>query len=94
VLFRAIGPSLANSGVSNALPDTVLELRDGNGGLIASNDNWRDDEEAAIIATGIPPTNDLESAILQSLAPGNYTGIVSGKNNSTGVAVVEAYHLQ
>jgi len=94
VLFRAIGPSLANSGVSNALPDTILELRDGNGGLIASNDDWRDDQEAAIIATGIPPTNDLESAILQSLAPGNYTGIVRGKNNSTGVAVVEAYHLQ
>ena len=94
VLFRAIGPSLANFGISNALPDTILELRDGNGGLIASNDDWRDDQEAAIIATGIPPTNNSESAILQSLAPGNYTGIVRGKNNSTGVAVVEAYHLQ
>jgi len=90
VIVRAIGPSLT---VSGALADPTLELRDGNGGLIDSNDNWRSDHEAEIIATTIPPSNDLESAIVRNLAPGNYTAIVRGVNNSTGVAVVEAYAL-
>jgi hypothetical protein len=94
VLLRAIGPSLATAGVPNALPDTTLELRDSNGVLIAANDNWRSDQEAAIIATTIPPSNDLESAILQTLSPGAYTAILRGSNNSIGVALVEAYQLQ
>jgi plastocyanin len=94
VLIRAIGPSLTNAGVSNALPDPTLELHDGNGTVLASNDNWRSDQEAAIMATGIPPTNDLESAILRSLSPGAYTAIVKGTGNFTGVALVEAYQLQ
>jgi hypothetical protein len=94
VLLRAIGPSLTNAGVPNALQDPTLELHDGNGGLLASNDNWRSDQEAEIIATTIPPTDDRESAILRSLSPGAYTAIVRGKNNSTGVALVEAYQLQ
>ncbi len=93
VLFRAIGPSLTNSGVSNALPDPTLELRDANGGLIAANDNWRTEQEAEIIATGIPPSNDLESAIRRDLTPGNYTAIVRGMNDTTGTAVVETYDL-
>jgi hypothetical protein len=93
ILFRAIGPSLTDLGVSNALPNPMLELHDGNGTLIVSNDDWRSDHEAEIIATGIPPTNDQESAILQDLAPGNYTAIVRGVNNTSGVAVVEAYKL-
>ena len=88
VLLRAIGPSLTNFGVPNALPDPTLELHDGNGALMASNDNWRSDQEAEIIATGIPPSNDLESAIVRNLAPGNYTAIVRGVNNTTGVALV------
>jgi hypothetical protein len=87
---RAIGPSLPLPG---ALGDPTLELHDGNGALVASNDNWRTDQEAEIIATGIPPTNDLESAIVQNLAPGNYTAIVRGVNNTIGVALVEAYGL-
>lgn len=90
VIVRAIGPSLA---VAGKLPDPTLELRDGNGGLIASNDNWRSEQEAEIIATTVPPTNDLESAIVRDLAPGSYTAIVRGVNNTTGVAVVEAYGL-
>jgi hypothetical protein len=94
VLLRAIGPSLTNFGVPNALQDPTLELHDGNGALMASNDNWRSDQEAEILATTIAPTNDLESAILQTLPPGAYTAIVRGKNNSTGVALVEAYALQ
>lgn len=93
VLVRGIGPSLTSFGVPNALQDPALELHDGNGNLIAVNDNWRSDQQAEIIATGIPPTNDLESAILRDLAPGNYTAIVSGVNGDTGVALVEAYQL-
>lgn len=91
VIVRAIGPSLP---VPGALGDPTLELRDGNGSLIASNNNWRSDQEAEIIATTVPPTNNLESAIVQNLTPGNYTAIVRGVNNTTGVALVEAYNLQ
>jgi len=92
VLVRAIGPSLP---VPGALGDPTLELRDGNGGLIRSNDNWRSDQEAEIIATTIPPSNDLESALVATL-PANgaaYTAIVRGANGTTGVAAVEVYGL-
>jgi hypothetical protein len=90
VIVRAIGPSLTLPG---ALGNPTLELHDGNGALLASNDNWRSDQEAEIIATTVPPSNDLESAIVRNLTPGNYTAIVRGVNNSTGVALVEAYGL-
>ncbi len=90
VLLRAIGPSL---GIENALLDPTLELHDANGGLIASNDNWKDSQETEIAATTIPPTNDAESAIFATLTPGDYTAIVRGKNDSTGIALVEAYRL-
>lgn len=93
VLFRAMGPSLTNFGVANALQDPVLELHDGNGELIAINYDWRDDQEAQIIATGLPPSNNKESAIVRDLFPGNYTAIVRGNNNTTGVALIEAYEL-
>jgi hypothetical protein len=90
VIVRAMGPSLPLPGT---LGDPTLELHDGNGALVAANDNWRSDQEAEIIATGIPPSNDLESAIVRNLASGNYTAIVRGVNNMTGIAVVEAYAL-
>lgn len=90
VILRAIGPSLT---ISGALVDPLLELHDNNGALIAVNDNWRTDQEAEIIGTTIPPTNDLEAAIVRNLAPGNYTAIVRGANETTGIAVVEAYAL-
>jgi len=90
VIVRAIGPSLP---VAGALADPTLELRDANGGLIDSNDNWRSDHQDEIIATTVPPTNDMESAIVRNLAPGNYTAIVRGVGDTTGVAVVEAYNL-
>lgn len=90
VIVRGIGPSLP---VSGALSDPTLELRNGNGGLIRANDNWRSDQETEIMATTIPPSNDLESAIVENLAPGTYTAIVRGANNATGVAAVEAYGL-
>jgi uncharacterized delta-60 repeat protein len=90
VIVRAIGPSL---NITGELADPTLELRDMNGALIRSNDNWRSAQEAEIIATGIPPTNDLEPAIVQNLAPGNYTAIVRGVNGTTGIALVEVYAL-
>jgi hypothetical protein len=93
VLLRAIGPSLTQHGVVGALADPVLELHGPAGFTTIINDNWRDDQENQIIATGAAPDNDLESAILATLAPGNYTAIVKGKNNTTGVALVEAYDL-
>jgi hypothetical protein len=95
VLLRAIGPSLIGSGISNVLADPVLELHGPGGFVTVTNDNWRDDpvQEALIIASGIPPTNDLESAIDATLVPGNYTAIVRGKNNTSGVGLVEVYDL-
>ena len=85
VLLRAIGPSLSSS-VPNALADPVLELHGPGGFATIINNNWRDDpaQEAVIMATGIPPTNNLESAIVASLTPGTYTGIVRGNGNATG----------
>jgi len=95
VLLRAIGPSLLPSGVPDALADPVLELHGPGAFVTITNDNWRDDpaQEALIIASGIAPTNDLESAIDATLAPGAYTAIVRGKNNTSGVALVEVYDL-
>lgn len=91
VLFRAMGPSLA--GVENALQDSTLELHDSQGGIIATNDNWQDTQEAEIRATTIPPDDPREAAIVRQLSPGAYTAVVRGKNNTTGVALVEAYQL-
>ncbi len=93
ILLRAIGPSLGNEGVDNPLLDPSLELHDADGALLQSNENWRDTQEAAIIGTGIPPTDDREAALIATLAPGRYTAIVLGANNSTGVALVEGFAL-
>jgi hypothetical protein len=95
VLLRAIGPSLTQSGVPDALADPVLELRGPSGFVTVTDDNWRDDpfQEAAIIATGIPPTDNLESAIDATLVPGAYTAVVRGKNNTSGVGLIEVYDL-
>jgi hypothetical protein len=81
------------------LGDPTLELRNGSGTLVDSDDNWKtrpdgSSQQAEIEATTIPPTNDLESALIATLAPGNYTAIVRGKNNTTGVGLVEVYNLQ
>jgi hypothetical protein len=95
VIVRALGPSIP---VAGALGDPTLELHDGSGTLIASNDNWKtrpdgSSQQAEIEASTIPPTNDLESALVRTLQPGNYTIVVRGKNNTTGIGLVEAYHL-
>ena len=97
VIVLALGPSVP---VEGALADPTLELHDASGTTIATNDNWKindqtgQSQQAEIEATTIPPTNDLESALVQTLAPGDYTAIVRGKNNTTGIGLVAAYNLQ
>ena len=93
MLIRALGPSLAVFGVNGSLTDPQVDLYDSQGTKLAYNDNWRDTQEAAIAATGLPPTDDRESAINISLAPGAYTAIVSGVGDTSGVALIEAYNL-
>jgi hypothetical protein len=92
VLVRAIGPSLP---VAGALADPTLELRDGQGTLIAANDDWQSDQPQDITATTVPPTNDHESAVVATLpaAGAFYTAIVRGFDNATGLALVEVYGI-
>jgi N-acetylneuraminic acid mutarotase len=102
VIIRAIGPELTQYGVPNTLANPTLELHDGTGALIGSNDNWQftiiggiitHDQGVEIRNSGHAPGNPLESAVIADLPPGNYTAIVRGVNNTTGVALVEAYEL-
>ena len=95
VLLRALGPTLGQPpfNLSGALADPTLDLRDSSGTQIAVNDNWKDTQQAAIFATGKAPPNDAESAIRHPFTPGSYTAIVRGKNNTTGIGLVEAYDL-
>ena len=98
ILVRAIGPSLIKAGVSTALPDTTLELRDSNG-KVYTNDNWRTPDpgqpgqEAEIIATTVPPSDDRESAIIATVSAGNTTAIVRGKSGAAGIGLVEVYDI-
>jgi hypothetical protein len=102
VIIRAIGPELAHHGVPNVLANPTLELHDGTGALIASNDNWvttiiggiiTANQAREILASGHAPGDPRESAIIADLPAGNYTAIVRGVNNTTGVALVEVYDL-
>jgi hypothetical protein len=93
VVVRALGPTLARFGISNALPDPTLSLYDSNGVLLIFNDDWRDTQESAISGTGLAPTDDLESAIAGTLMPGSYTAIVRGYEDAIGNALVEVYGL-
>ncbi len=94
VVLRALGPSLAAFGVTNPLPDPVLELRDASGTLLASNNNWKDTQEQAITNTTLAPTDDREAAISISLPGGAFTAIVGSATGEPGTAVVEVYNLQ
>jgi hypothetical protein len=93
VLVRAIGPSLGAAGVAGALEDPTLELYTADGAVI-SNDDWRATQEDEVLASTIPPSDEREAAIVATLPPGNYTAIVRGKGDTTGVALVEAYNIQ
>jgi hypothetical protein len=96
VIIRALGASLGtgSNAVAGALADPVLELRDGSGNLLAVNDDWSSGSQAsAILSTGIAPPNPLESAIIATLATGNYTAIVRGADGASGVALVEVFDL-
>ncbi len=92
VLLRALGPSLASMNVSGPLADPLLELHEPDGTVI-TNDNWKDTQEEEIIDTGIPPTDDRESAIVATLNSGAYTAVVRGAGDTSGVALVEIYDL-
>jgi len=93
VIVRALGPSLSTHGVSGALADPTITIVNSSNVVVASNDNWRNTQETEIAASGFAPPNDLESAIIATLAPGSYTAVVSGKNSGTGVALVDLYQL-
>lgn len=93
IIVRAIGPSLSVY-FPQVLANPILEVRNAFGELIGGNDNWRSNQESEIIATGLPPTNNLESAYVRTLLPGSYTVIVRGVNNGVGVALVEVYALE
>jgi hypothetical protein len=92
VLIRALGPTLKNSVASKVLADPMLEIRDQSGTLVAANDNWTT-ERTAVRSTGLAPSKETEAAFVSRLLPGSYTAIVRGKNNSTGVALVEIYSV-
>jgi hypothetical protein len=95
IVARGIGPSLTAAGVADALANPTLELRDGDGVLLASNNDWQDDptQAAELTAAGLAPTNDLEAAIATTLPPGPFTVLLAGANNGTGVGLVEVYDL-
>lgn len=90
VLFRSLGPSIPLAG---HLTDPMIELHDGNGATIGSNDDWRDTSAAEIEASGLAPFDDREAAVIGNFAPGQYTVVVRGKNEATGIGLVEAYKL-
>ncbi|HSH39645.1 MAG TPA: Calx-beta domain-containing protein [Chthoniobacterales bacterium] len=95
VIVRAIGPSLAGNGVPDALQDPIVELVNSNGETLDSSDDFRTSgDEAEVTARGLAPSDDRESAAFQTVAPGNYTVIVRGKNETTGVGLVEIYNVR
>jgi hypothetical protein len=81
-------------GITNALPDTTLQLRDQNGAIVLENDDWMSDQKAELQGTGLQPSNNLEAALVQTIPPGQYTAQVRGKPESTGIGVVQVYFLQ
>jgi hypothetical protein len=92
VLIRGLGPSLQEFGLTGVLANPTLELHHP-GGAVTTNQDWKDTQETQIRATGIPPTFDVESAIVATLAPGNYTAILQGFNGGTGLGLIEIYDV-
>src|SRR5205085_5882203 len=94
VLVRGVAPSLGAAGVPNPMPDPILQLRDGNGFLIAENDNWREGPEVEIQESHLAPSNDLESAIITTLPSGPYTAIIQERTEHNGIGLFEVFNLQ
>ena len=95
IALRGIGPSLTTTGVPNALPNPTLELRDSNGAVIRTNNNWQDDpaQAAELTTAGLAPSNQSESGIVIMLAPGLYTALLSDVSGGSGVGLIEVYDL-
>jgi pimeloyl-ACP methyl ester carboxylesterase len=93
-VVRAIGPSLLAFGINNALQDTTLQLRDQNGMIVLENDNWQSDQKQELESTGLQPSHNLEAALVADIQPGLYTAQVRGKNDTSGIGVVQVYFLQ
>jgi hypothetical protein len=94
MIIRALGPSLESSGLTGTLADPVLTIFDASGGVVVSNDNWQSDANAAqVTAAGLAPDNPTEAAVAVNLVPGSYTAVVTGKDEGTGLGLVEAYDL-
>jgi hypothetical protein len=88
-----LGAALTQFGGPSVLADPVMDLRDANGNLLMANDNWKGTKQSQIETSGYAPPNDVESASAIALSPGNYSAILSGKNNATGNALIEVYAL-
>jgi hypothetical protein len=93
-VVRAIGPSLTAFGISNALPDTTIQIRDQSGTIVIENDDWESDQKQELEDTGLQPSDPLEAAVVTMLQPGQYTAQVRGKPETTGIGVVQVYFLQ
>jgi hypothetical protein len=93
-VIRAIGPSLTPFGITNALPDTTLQIKNENGTIVMENDDWQTNQKQELENTGLQPSHPLEAAVVVTLPPGQYSAQVRGKPESTGVGVVQVYFLQ
>jgi phosphatidylinositol-3-phosphatase len=95
VVVRGLGPSLKINGtlIPGTLPDPVIELHRSDGAIAAANNDWKDTQQLEIQATGLAPADDREAALIASLDPGAYTVVLSGRNNATGIGLVEAYDI-
>lgn len=93
VIVRAIGPSLTQFGITNALPDTTLQLRDQQGAVVLENDDWQSSQKQELENIGLQPSHDLEAALVSTIQPGLYTAQMRGKGNASGVGVVQVYFL-
>jgi hypothetical protein len=94
IVIRAIGPSLTNFGIAGALQDPTLDLVNANGVSLRSSNDWKESQQGEIEATGLQPSDNREAALIENVAPGNYTAVVRGAGNTTGVGLVEVYNIQ
>jgi hypothetical protein len=91
VIVRALGPSLATSGVTDPLSDPAVILYDESGAIVAANDDWKETQQAELHASGMAPSDDREAAVLTALAPGAYTAVLRGAEGRVGVGLIELY---